>query len=61
MKAAICSINWLLKWKGFEPLPLELYVESLNKYFDGPFMPNYFCEQNLQFDKSTCEKFVDTK
>lgn len=59
IEGAICSINWLLKSKGFQPIPLELYVESMDKFFQGPFMPENLCEKTLQFEKSNCEKFVN--
>jgi hypothetical protein len=49
----------LLKSKGFQPIPLELYVESMSKFFQGPFMPENLCEKTLQFDNSNCEKFVN--
>ena len=36
-----------LKWKGFVPIPLELYLETMNAYFEGPFMPEHLCQGRI--------------
>ena len=52
----ICSINWLLKKRGLDMLPLEKYLESMEKHFEGPFMPEFICSNNQQYEKYDCDK-----
>lgn len=54
IESAICSIDWLLMNKGFEPLPLESYVQDLEKHFEGPFIPTVLCQSHVDFEKVTC-------
>ena len=50
IELAICSINWLLKSKGYPGLPLRLYEQNLEKHFHGNFIPNNLC-QNVNEDQ----------
>ena len=55
VELAICSINWLLKSKGYPELPLKLYVEYLENHFHGNFIPTSLCEKlNDQIEFLTC-------
>lgn len=54
LESAICSVNWLLMNKGYEGLPLEAYVQDLEKHFEGPFIPSFLCQSHVDFEKVTC-------
>ena len=55
IELAICSINWLLKSRGYQGLPLDLYTKYLDRYFHGSYIPKNLCKNlNDDIDYLTC-------